>query len=383
MAWLETGGANVAIGANNWLGTRNAQPLIIRTDNAQTLPMAGTEVMRITPATGLGAAVQARSVGIGTTEPNAKLHVNWSGTPGDPSSSAFPAIHAGGGSAALSFASQTYESGGVQGAFLPDGSQGRRWQWYARSDDGEPSSARLWGGGNHLYVTARGQVLLHPERPSPLATIDSRVFYPAVPIGALPTFPPSVPEPGELVLGGTRTSLRGFDGAMAHPAVPPGFGMHTGRHVIRTNGHEWERWIAFNRIYKLNLNPNPTILEAYVPWHAPSFNTGSDARMKTSVRQVEGALEKLELLRGVAFEWAETDKPNAVGGVPGQPSLGVVAQEVEEVFPELVSIYDPDQEYKSVNYDGLTSVLIEAVKELKAQNEALRARIDALEVAQK
>jgi hypothetical protein len=98
--------------------------------------------------------------------------------------------------------------------------------------------------------------------------------------------------------------------------------------------------------------------------------------MKTNVRQVEGALDKLERIRGTAFEWAETESPNALGGVPGQPSIGVVAQEVEEVFPELVSIYDAEQEYKAVDYNGLTGVLIEAVKELKAENEALRSRIE-------
>jgi len=83
----------------------------------------------------------------------------------------------------------------------------------------------------------------------------------------------------------------------------------------------------------------------------------------------------------VAFEWAESESPNTLGGIPGQPRLGVIAQEIEEVFPEVVSIYDPDQEYKAVDFDGLTSVLIEAVKELKAQNEELRSRIEALERA--
>jgi len=122
-------------------------------------------------------------------------------------------------------------------------------------------------------------------------------------------------------------------------------------------------------------------LRAAVSWVGPGFNVTSDARTKTNIRQVEGALDKLERIRGAAFEWAETDSPYALGGVPGQSSIGVVAQEVEEVFPDLVSIYDAELEYKAVNYDGLTSVLIEAVKELKAENETLRARIEALEGA--
>jgi Chaperone of endosialidase len=122
-------------------------------------------------------------------------------------------------------------------------------------------------------------------------------------------------------------------------------------------------------------------LHAAVPWLAPGYQKASDVRLKTNVRQVEGALDKLERIRGVAFESAEAELRYALGSAPGQPGLGVVAQGVEEVFPELVSIYDEDHEYKAVDYDGLTSVLIEAVKELKAQNVALRSRVEALEGA--
>jgi hypothetical protein len=122
-------------------------------------------------------------------------------------------------------------------------------------------------------------------------------------------------------------------------------------------------------------------MDAYTEWHGPAFLITSDERLKTNVQQVEGALDKLERIRGTAFEWAEAESPHALGGVPGQSSIGVVAQEVEQVFPELVSVYEPEEEYKSVNYDGLTSVLIEAVKELKAEIETLRSRIEALEGA--
>ena len=52
--------------------------------------------------------------------------------------------------------------------------------------------------------------------------------------------------------------------------------------------------------------------------------------------------------------------------------MGVIAQEVESVFPELVADTNP----KQVNYNGLIGVLIEAVKELKADNEILRAMLE-------
>jgi hypothetical protein len=72
-------------------------------------------------------------------------------------------------------------------------------------------------------------------------------------------------------------------------------------------------------------------------------------------------------LRGVSFEWREDAPPGYEG-----KDLGVIAQEVEEVFPELVHVH-PDG-YKTVNYAGLIAPLIEAVKELDA-------RIDVLERA--
>ena len=69
-------------------------------------------------------------------------------------------------------------------------------------------------------------------------------------------------------------------------------------------------------------------------------------------------------LRGVSFEWREDLQPGQSG-----TDLGVIAQEVEQVFPELVGV---DQRgYKTVNYVGLIAPLIEAVKELDARITAL------------
>jgi endosialidase-like protein len=381
MAWLETGGANTnPLTVNNWLGTINAAPLIIRTE--------GAEVMRVTPidSAALPGLTRPHSVGIGTTEPRAKLHVN------SFDSVRYPSIHAGGSTAALSFASRSFRDplSGEEGGFLPDAADGARWEWRALSDAGETSSARLWsGGGDKLFVTGYyGQVLLNPGVPLP----DGRellVGFPEVPIGTL-TFrsaavggrvPPDPPVPGELVLGGVRTSIRGFDGDIDDPSSGPGRSLRYGHHWIRTNGNHFEHWMAFRREPPGLTWPFPQrTLEAAVSWYGPSFNvTSCDERLKTNVRQLEGALDKLERIRGVAFESAETESPNALGGVPGQPSIGVVAQEVEEVFPEVVSKYEPDQECRAVDYNGLIGVLIEAVKELKSENEALRSRIEALE----
>ena len=99
---------------------------------------------------------------------------------------------------------------------------------------------------------------------------------------------------------------------------------------------------------------------------AVSFSP-SDQRLKQGIRPLSGALAAVQALRGVRYTYRQH--------LPGQPlppgeQVGVLAQEVEKIYPELVST-GPDG-YKAVNYAQLTPVLIEAIKELKAENDQLR-----------
>jgi hypothetical protein len=103
----------------------------------------------------------------------------------------------------------------------------------------------------------------------------------------------------------------------------------------------------------------------------------SDARFKTNLMPLTNVLEKLAGVRGVSFEWNETYQ--SLRAASRGREIGVIAQEVEAVFPELVT--ERDDGYKRVAYEKLTAVLIEAVKELKAENEALKQRIERLEKA--
>ncbi|MDM8562053.1 tail fiber domain-containing protein [Candidatus Marithioploca araucensis] len=80
----------------------------------------------------------------------------------------------------------------------------------------------------------------------------------------------------------------------------------------------------------------------------------SDQRHKQNIQTLDGSLAKLAQLRGVRFNWKEDTE---------EKQIGLVAQEVEKVFPELVST--DSEGYKSIAYGKLTAVLIEAVKELQ------------------
>lgn len=85
----------------------------------------------------------------------------------------------------------------------------------------------------------------------------------------------------------------------------------------------------------------------------------SDARMKTAVTPLTDSLQRVESLRGVSFEWRE---PTPGAAEPDGRQLGFIAQELAQVLPELV--HTNREGFLSVNYSGVTPVLVEAVKEL-------------------
>jgi len=95
----------------------------------------------------------------------------------------------------------------------------------------------------------------------------------------------------------------------------------------------------------------------------------SDIRMKQDISTLENSLSNVLKLRGVSFVWK---KEPSMG-----KRIGFIAQEVEQVIPELVFTNDVDG-YKGVNYSEMTAVLVEAVKEQQKQIEALKAELEAL-----
>ena len=96
---------------------------------------------------------------------------------------------------------------------------------------------------------------------------------------------------------------------------------------------------------------------------AATFNNNvtaySDERLKSNIETIENGLEKVEKLRGVTYTRDERD------------NIGVIAQEVEKVLPDIVLTADDMMGTKSVDYSRITAVLIEAVKELSARVKEL------------
>jgi hypothetical protein len=106
---------------------------------------------------------------------------------------------------------------------------------------------------------------------------------------------------------------------------------------------------------------NCSYLNATFTVEAADFNSTSDIKLKENIQTVENALETVNALRGVSFDWKET----------GGSSYGVIAQELEVILPQLVK----EGEIKSVNYNGLIGILIEAVKELSEEVKELKKKV--------
>jgi hypothetical protein len=119
------------------------------------------------------------------------------------------------------------------------------------------------------------------------------------------------------------------------------------------------------------------IYELYVQGQA--YSTGgwfpSDLRFKQEIEEIEGALDKVLSLRGVLFRWKTEEYRDK--NFPEGRHYGVIAQEAEEVLPEIVE-EGPDGE-KSIAYSEIIPVLIESIKELKAENETLKERLAGIE----
>lgn len=110
----------------------------------------------------------------------------------------------------------------------------------------------------------------------------------------------------------------------------------------------------------------------------------SDERLKNFKGKIENALDKVQKLNGYYYEWNDTAKGIDADAFKDNVEIGVNAQEVMEVMPEVVTtapivdIHNLDTDYKTVYYDKLVPLLIESVKELKNRNEKLELIVNRL-----
>jgi len=127
-------------------------------------------------------------------------------------------------------------------------------------------------------------------------------------------------------------------------------------YVDSTSGQPTQTSVAST---KLQFNPSTG------NFSATQFTSLSDASQKTNIRPIENPIELTKQLKGVRFDWIDN----------GKESLGLIAQEVEEVVPELIETGDDG--LKRVNYSNMIGLLIETVKEQQVRIEELERRLNA------
>jgi hypothetical protein len=110
---------------------------------------------------------------------------------------------------------------------------------------------------------------------------------------------------------------------------------------------------------KLYFNPSTGTL------NATTVNSLSDRSHKTNIRPIEDSIALVQRLQGVRFDWIENNKP----------SIGVIAQDVEEILPEVVETNEDGT--KSVSYGNIIGVLIEAIKEQQIRIVELERKLNA------
>ena len=123
-------------------------------------------------------------------------------------------------------------------------------------------------------------------------------------------------------------------------------------------------------LYISGTQPNSLLVSGSAVFSGDVFAYyASDKRLKENVFTISGSLDILKQINGYTFDWIEMPNIHSNHG----HDVGVIAQEIEKVLPELVTTRDNG--YKAVKYEKLVALLIQTNKELLVRVEALEAKL--------
>lgn len=192
--------------------------------------------------------------------------------------------------------------------------------------------------------------------------------------------------------GGCGVNGIGFNGVVGQTNYGAGYGLY-GNNTATTGLRIGTYGIGFNGVYGQTTDPLngwAGYFTADIGCDGAGYALGgwinaSDRRLKSNIIPIGNALQKLSLINGKHYT-ITTKSKNPEGEITSnsREQYGVIAQELEEVFPEMVQekalfINTGDETlYKAVDYNQLIPVLIEAIKELNTQVEDLKLEVEAL-----
>ena len=172
---------------------------------------------------------------------------------------------------------------------------------------------------------------------------------------------------GNIKLNGTNPTITlNGDGSSYYPTI--NFVALGGTYTTNIFGYANNIYSdADSHVFRTRAGTTKMTIDSGGNVYANAYYYNSDAGLKLDIKPAPG-LATILALQGVNFRWQDS----------GEKDMGLIAQEVEKIAPELVAV-NPATGLKSVKYSGLIAPLIEAVKELHAENERQNARIKQLE----
>lgn len=202
-------------------------------------------------------------------------------------------------------------------------------------------------------------------------------------------------------MGGSNNGYSGWrvDGGMClmmhtnGASGPTGFWLNNWSILTYVDGAQY---LYYNGSEKFSTNSSGVTITGTLYATGDVIAYYSDARLKKDVVTIDNAISKIQKLRGVTYTWND-EKVNIVKERAGTKDIGLIAQEVEAVEPLFITEYqsqlntpsnDPEEAknfvpemsetYKTIKYEKLVALLVEAIKEQQTQIEDLKNKLDLL-----
>jgi hypothetical protein len=261
-----------------------------------------------------------------------------------------------------------------------------------------------WAGTNRAhadnYIRSRRDIGGGADNWSPWAKILTDVNYTSASINrngdfVIPSTPIFFQNTGTTTISSVSTQNLPLQAYTANPASPAGMTFHRGGYYAVNMGLDTDNYFRIGgwsdasskslanyarlslsptgelfttSIIVGNISPSTTPGWIYANGDVVAFST-SDKRLKDNITPISNPIEKIQKIGGYEFDWIPTEDIHSYEG----HDIGVIAQEIEEVLPELVQTRDNG--YKAVKYEKIVALLIEAIKDQQKQIEELKSKI--------